>query len=187
MARQPIRKTREIEVKEVKYETYIPPSNFEIPEEVVEYFDGKGMHLRWVRVTLDDKDDYKNVAKRRREGYVPVQISELPESVRDLFETKSFGPGAAKYSDIAMVGDLALFKVPVPKAEARNRYYENIAYQNELAQRKQLGGKSKLNKLLPIYDESKTEVRIGNRNSTPQEFGKTLRSTSSEDEGEDAE
>lgn len=186
MARQPIRKTREIEVQEVKYETYIPPSNFEIPEEVLEHFKNKGMHLRWIRVILDDKDDYKNVARRRREGYVPVQISELPVEVRDLFETKSFGPAVAKYSDIAMVGDLALFKVSQGKAEARTRYYENVAYQNELAQRKQLGGKSKLNKLLPIYDESKTEVRIGNRNSTPSEFGKTLRSTS-EDDGDDAE
>lgn len=186
MARQPIRKTREIEVKEVKYETYIPPSSFEIPEQVLELFTEKGLHLRWIRISLDDKDDYKNIAKRRREGYVPVTISELPEEVRDLFETKSFSPGVSKYSDVAMVGDLALFKIPIAKAEARTRYYENVAYQNELAQRKQLGGKSKLNKLLPIYDESKTEVRIGNRQTAPQEFGKTLRSTQ-EDDGDDAE
>lgn len=186
MARQSIRKTREIEIAQEKYETYTPPSAFDIPQEVQNYFDDRGMHLRWIRVTIDEKDDYKNVAKRRREGYVPVQISELPEEHRDLFETKSFGPAAANYSNIAMVGDLALFKVPVGKAKARNRYYEELAINNELAQRKQLGGRSKMNKLLPIYDDSKSVVRTGSRNSTPEEFGKTLRSTS-EDDGDDAE
>lgn len=187
MARGPIRKQRIQEIKEEKYETYVPPSSFDIPEEVQQAFEDKGMHLRWIRVLLDQQDDYKNVAQRRREGYEPVSINELPENVRDLFETKSFGPGVAKYSNIAMVGDLALFKIPQGKAHARTRYYEQLAVNNELAQRKQLGGNSKLNKLLPILDESRTVVRIGNRQNAPEEFGKTLRSTSSEGDFEDAE
>lgn len=188
MARGPIRKTRIQEVKEEKYETYVPPSSFDIPIEVIEKFEDDGMHLRWIRVILDGQDDYKNVAKRRREGYEPVSINELPEHVRDLFETKSFGPGASKYSNIAMVGDLALFKVSSGKARARNRYYENVALQNEMAQRKQLGSDSRLNKLLPISDESKTVVRTGSRQHAPEEFGKTLRSTSKhDDEVDDAE
>lgn len=186
MARSPIRKSREVEQAVEKYETYTPPSQYDIPLEVKEYFENQGMHLHWVRVTLDGSDDYKNVAKRRREGYEPVLISELPEEVRDLFETKSFGP-ERKYSNIAMVGDLALFKVTVGKAKARTRYYEQVAIDNELAQRKQLGGKSKLNKLLPIIDESRTTVRTGNRNTTPDEFGKTLRSTQASQDNDDAD
>lgn len=187
MARGPLRKTRDVERKELKYETYIPASQFDIPQEVINHFDEKGMHLRWIRVILDGQDDYKNVAKRRREGYEPVGINELPEHVRDLFETKSFGPGVAKYSNIAMVGDLALFKVAVEKAEARQRYYEQLAINNELAQRKHLGENSKLNRLLPIIDESRTVVRTGNRQSAPQEFGKTLRSTNEDISEDDAE
>lgn len=187
MARGAIRKTREQEVRAERYETYIPPNQFDIPEEVVQHFYEKGMSLRWIRVLLDNQDDYKNVAKRRREGYEPVSINELPMHVRDLFETKSFGPGAAKYSDIAMVGDVALFKIPVEKVEARKRYYEQSAIDNELAQRRQLGGNSKLNKLLPVIDESRSVVRTGTRPSAPQEFGKTLRSTSEEIPEDDAE
>ena len=183
MARGPIRKTREVEQKtSERYETYVPPSQFDIPPEVLKYFSDRDMHLRWVRVLLEDQDDYKNVAKRRREGYEPVSIQELPESVRDLFETKSFGPGASKYSNIAMIGDLALFKVPLAKAKARTRYYEQMAVDNEIAQRKQLGGKSKLNKLLPIYDDSRSVTRVGNRTIAPEEFGKTLRSTQASDD-----
>jgi hypothetical protein len=186
MARGPIRQSRKVELAAERYETYSPPSQYDIPPQVMKIFNDKGYHLRWVRVTLDNNDDYKNVARRRREGYEPVTISELPEDVRDLFETKSFGPGAAKYSNIAMVGDLALFKVTLGKAKARTRYYEQMAINNEIAQRKQLGGESKLNKLLPIIDESRTEIRTGNRQSAPEEFGKTLRSTqASDDEGYD--
>jgi hypothetical protein len=87
-----------------------------------------------------------------------------------------------------MVGDLALFKVPLKKAQARTRYYENMALQNEIAQRKQLGADSKLNKLLPITDESKTVVRTGGGRSAsaPEGFGKTLRNTSKDSE-DDAE
>jgi hypothetical protein len=187
MARAPIRQTRKVEQAAEKYETYAPPSQYDIPPQVLKIFNDKGYHLRWIRVTLDNSDDYKNVARRRREGYEPVMISELPEDVRDLFETKSFGPGVAKYTNIAMVGDLALFKVTLGKAKARTRYYEQLAVNNELAQRKQLGGQSRLNKLLPIIDESRSEIRTGNRQSAPEEFGKTLRSTqASDDEGYDS-
>lgn len=185
MARAPIRKPKKIEIKQEKYETYIPPSQFDIPDEVIQYFNERDMQLRWIRVLLDNQDDYKNVAKRRREGYEPVTINEMPVEVRDLFETKSFGPGVAKYTNIAMVGDLALFKVPKAKAKARTRYYEQLAVNNELAQRRQLGGNSRLNKLLPIYDESKSITRTGNRTVAPQEFGETLKSTSVDEEFDD--
>jgi len=190
MARGPLRKTRVIEQVEEKYETYTPPSSYDIPEELLNDFDEKGLHLRWVRVLLENQDDYKNVADRRREGYEPVSINELPMHMRDLFETKSFGPAASKYANIAMVGDLALFKITKAKAKARQRYYESVAINNEIAQAKQLGGDSKLNKLLPIINESRTVVRTGNRQNAPQEFGKTLKNASSldtEDSDEDAE
>lgn len=183
MARQPVRTSRVLEAKE---ETYTPPFSYDIPHEVREKFTDEGYHLRWVRVLIDNQDDYKNVADRRREGYEPVTIAELPVQFRDLFETKSFGATAGKYSSIAMVGDLALFKIPYAKAQARQRYYEQMALETERAQMKQLGGNSKLNKLLPISDESSTQVRVGNRQIAPQEFGKTLKSTSASDE-EDAE
>lgn len=179
MARQPVRTTRADEAKD---ENYTPPFSYDIPYEVREKFNGDGYHLRWVRVLLDNNDDYKNVADRRREGYEPVTIAELPIQFRDLFETKSFGPGSAKYASIAMVGDLALFKIPYKKAQARQRYYEQMALESERAQMKQLGGNSKLNKLLPISDESSTQVRVGNRQNAPQEFGKTLKDSVAADE-----
>jgi len=163
----------------MKDETYSPPFSYDVPEEVRTKFEQDGYHLRWVRVLLDNQDDYKNVADRRREGYEPVGIVELPEEFRDLFETRSLNNSAtARYANIAMVGDLALFKIPVGKAKARHRYFEQMAAANEAAVMRQLqGSESKLNKLLPIHNESSTTVRVGGRGTTSQaEFGKTLKS-----------
>lgn len=186
MARTSIRTTRAVEQKE---ETYSPPSSYDIPEEVREKFADNGYHLRWVRVILDNQDDYKNVADRRREGYEPVGILELPEEFRDLFETRSLNSQAnSRFANIAVVGDLALFKIPEGKARARHRYYEQVAVNNEQAVMRQLDGGSKLNKLLPISNESSSTVRVGGRGtSSNAEFGKTLQSnkpsaTASDDE-----
>ena len=111
------KKTREQDYREV---TYSPPSEYEIPEEVRNKFEAEGYHLRFIRVLIEDKDDYKNVARRRREGYEFVKISELPEYFQGLFETKNFGSAAQKYSGIVMVGDLALAKLPIEKKLARD-------------------------------------------------------------------
>jgi hypothetical protein len=53
-----------------------------------------------------------------------------------------------------------------------------MAAANEAAVMRQLqGSESKLNKLLPIHNESSTTVRVGGRGTTSQaEFGKTLKS-----------
>lgn len=186
MAR-PKRITRQEETALVKFETYTPPSSYDLPPEVFEAFKKKGFHLRFVRVLLDNKEDYKNVADRRREGYEFVTIMELPDHIRHQFETKSFGQTANKFSDIVVVGDLALMKITLAKAAARKRYYENIALETELAQARSLSKDSKLNRLLPIVDDSETVVRTGGRNSSPSEFGKTLKSTQLEDQDDSEE
>lgn len=177
-----IRTTR---AQEARVETYTPPSSYDLPPEVEEAFKEKGLHVRYVRVILDNGEDYKNVADRKREGYEFVTLSELPLHLRALYETKSFGLAAAKFNDVVMVGDLALMKIPLAKAAARKRYYEDLAVQSELAQKGQLTKDPKMNKMLPMYDESETIVRTGGRKSSPSEFGKTLKSTQASDEDDD--
>ena len=178
------KKTREREARVV---TYTPPSEKEIPQEVKNKFEAEGYHLRFIRILLDDKDDYSNVARRRREGYEFVKLSELPEYYQGMFETKNFGNAAQKYSGIVTVGDLALAKLPIENKEARDRYYQNVAVQNELAQRKNLDADSKLNRLLPLVDESSSRIRVGSRKSAEKVgFGESLKSTQkSEDSDEE--
>lgn len=186
MARNSIRTTRAVEQK---VETYTPPFSYDIPDEIREMYKAQGWHLRWVRVILDNQDDYKNVADRRREGYEPVGIAELPEEFRDLFETRSLNSNAtSRFANIAMVGDLALFKIPEGKAQARHNYFEQLAYNNEQAVMRQLGGDKRMDRLLPIQNESSTTVRVGGRKSASQaEFGKTLQKATTDNSSEDEE
>lgn len=177
------KKTREADRRET---TYTPPSEYEIPDEIREKFESEGYHLRYIRVLLEDKDDFKNVAKRRREGYEFVTVRELPEHLQGLYEVKNFGTAAQKYSGVVMVGDLALAKLPIEKFHARQRYYANLAIQSELAQRSKLDSDSKMNRLLPLIDDSKAVVRIGGRNTTQKVgFGEALKSTQKSEDSEE--
>lgn len=173
MARNAIRTSRETEAK---VETYTPPFSYDIPEEVREQFASKGYHLRWVRIVIENGDDIKNIADRRREGYEPVTISELPEEFRDLFEVRSVGQlASSKYANVVTVGDLALFKITLAKAQARHKYYEDMAANNERAVLSRMEGSNKrMDRLLPIQNDSTSTVRVGTK---PAEFGKTLKST----------
>lgn len=177
------KKTRAQDFRE---ETYIPPEQYDIPAEVREEFESRGYHLRWIRVLIDDRDDFKNVAKRRREGYEFVTINEFPPDQQDLYEVKSFGEAAKKYSGVVMIGDLALAKLPIGKAKARQRYYEQMAVNNEKAQRANLSKDSKLNRLLPIKDDSTSTTRTGGRKPSPSlGFGDTLKGPSGSNEEDD--
>lgn len=165
--------------------TYTPPSEFEIPEEIREKFEAEGYHLGWIRIFLEDKDDYKNIAKRRREGFEFVTVSELPEHIQGLYEVKNLGSAAQKYNGIVVTGDLALGKIPMEKHLARQRYYEQMAINAELSYRQRLDNDARMNKLLPLIDESKSVVRVGGRKTSPNEFGKALKSTQKSEDSEE--
>ena len=177
------KKTREADRREV---TYTPPSEFDLPEEIREKFEAEGYHLGWIRIMLEDKDDYKNIAKRRREGFEFVTVKELPEHLQGMYEVKNLGNAAQKYSGIVVTGDLALGKLPMEKHLARQKYYAQMAINNEMAQRSKLDSDSKMNRLLPLIDESRSVVRVGGRKNSPNVgFGESLKSTSKEDTDEE--
>ena len=73
MALTKLKATRTEETREAtsKNETYSfeEQSALDIPENVVERFHSQGMALRWIRISLDGEDDYKNVGKQQRVGW----------------------------------------------------------------------------------------------------------------------
>ena len=58
---------RETEVREEEW-TFEEPNALEIPKPVQARFDAEDMALRWIRVSLQGKDDYINVGKKQQEG-----------------------------------------------------------------------------------------------------------------------
>ena len=75
MAINKIKRNEETREATSKQETTsFEETNFlHIPEGVKNRFDSQGMSLRWIRITLNGEDDYKNVGKRQREGWIFVE------------------------------------------------------------------------------------------------------------------
>ena len=73
-----IEQLREQNTREEEW-TFEEPNALDIPETVQARFENEGMALRWIRVSLQGKDDITNVGKKMQSGWVFVkyQKSEL--------------------------------------------------------------------------------------------------------------
>ena len=86
MTRNQIRsnETRETETREEEW-TFEEPNALDIPDAVKARFDNEGMALRWIRVSLQGKDDITNVGKKMQSGWVFVTPDEVPEMALTSF------------------------------------------------------------------------------------------------------
>jgi len=150
--------SRELNTRE-QYEEYREPSMLDIPDEVLNRFGNEGMALRWIRIHLRGQDDYKNVGKRMQEGWQFVDVSEVPE-----LQHTSFVREEGRYMGAVCRGDLALAKMPLAKAQSRQRYYENQSNEMVDAVNQQLMGQS--DSRMPIRNTSKSSITKGR--TTPQ-------------------
>ena len=135
--------------------TSFEETNFlHIPEGVKNRFDSQGMSLRWIRITLNGEDDYKNVGKRQREGWIFVSPEEVPE----LASTSIVKEGG-RYNGVVSSGDVALAKIPTDKMVARQENYHNKHKQQEDSLDANLRAQS--DSRMPITNSSKSTVTKG--------------------------
>ena len=156
MAINKIKRSEETREATSKQETAsFEETNFlHIPEGVKNRFDSQGMSLRWIRITLNGEDDYKNVGKRQREGWTFVSPEEVPE----LASTSIVKEGG-RYSGVFSSGDVALAKIPTDKMIARQEYYHNKHKQQEDSLDANLRAQS--DSRMPITNSSKSTVTKG--------------------------
>tara|TARA_E500000318_G_scaffold41380_1_gene39490 strand:- start:1506 stop:1811 length:306 start_codon:yes stop_codon:yes gene_type:complete len=64
--------------EEVEY-TFEEQDVLHIPEAVQKRFANEEMTLGWVRMTLKGEDDVKHLGKKLQEGWVFVDLAEVPE------------------------------------------------------------------------------------------------------------
>ena len=107
-------------VEEPDY-VYVPPSLLQIPD----FADKDQYSYRWVRVTLGNEEDNKNIMMRLREGYTFVKIGDLPEGT--AFDMVAQQRGSSLLEGTVRVGDVALAKIPRHKSLAYKRYVEGLA------------------------------------------------------------
>ena len=156
MARNTTRSTqsRELETRETETYEYQEPSLLDIPENVTNRFADQGMKLRWIRISLKGTDDYTNVGKRQAEGWQFVTLDEVPE-----MGMSSMVKEDGRYSGTVCRGDLALAKMPIGKAEARQLHFEQKSSEMVDAVNSQLEGAS--DRRMPVRNQSKSNVTKG--------------------------
>ena len=139
---------RENQTREEVY-TFEEEDALAIPEDVKARFLNQGMVLRWIRIQIRGADDYQNVGKRQRDGWVFVTPDEVPE-----MSTSSIVREGGRYAGTVVRGDVALAKMPEGRAIARREHYQNKASELMNAVNSQL--MSNNDSRMPIYNNSKS-------------------------------
>lgn len=130
------------------------PNWLEIPESVKKRFLSQGYALRWIRVMVNNNEDYQNIGKRLAEGWEFVES----ESVPDMLNSSVVREGG-RYAGAVCRGDLALAKMPAELAQSRQEFYENRSKEMVQAVNSQL--MSNNDSKMPIHNTSKTQVSRG--------------------------
>ena len=88
---------------------------------------------RWVRIDTYGTPDPKNYSARMREGWEPCRAEDYPEITSNLMPNSprsnvvsGRNPDQSVSGNI-VIGGLMLSRMPVETAEARKRYYANLA------------------------------------------------------------
>ena len=145
--------TREMQTREFN-DVFEEQDWLSIPPSVKARFDGEGMALRWIRVSLKGKDDYQNVGKRLSEGWQFVTVEEVPEMVNSSVVREE-----GRYTGAICRGDLALAKMTKARAKSRQEFYENKSREMVDAVNAQLMREN--NSAMPISNSSRSRVTRG--------------------------
>ena len=94
------------------------PKAWRPPELLPEPERQAGYAYRWIRVSLLNNSDPRNVSARLREGWEPVTIEEQPQ-MKHFLDLTSQNKGNVE------IGGLMLCKAPKELVEQRNAYYAN--------------------------------------------------------------
>jgi hypothetical protein len=131
------------------------PKQWTPPELLPEPDREAGMSYRWIRVSMLNSADPRNVSARLREGWEPVKLEEQPK-FRLLVDPES------RFQDGIEIGGLLLCKTPSELVDQQQAYYQNLTRQNEEAVNNSLMRQSDAR--MPLFREGKTSVSFGRGN-----------------------
>ena len=131
------------------------PKQWTPPELLPEPDREAGMSYRWIRVSMLNSADPRNVSARLREGWEPVKLEEQPK-FRLLVDPESRFQGGIE------IGGLLLCKTPTELVDQQQAYYQNLTRQNEEAVNNSLMRQSDAR--MPLFREGKTSISFGKGN-----------------------
>jgi hypothetical protein len=140
------RLTRELDtrVTEERPKQWLPPELLPEPDKQA------GFEYRWVRVSLNNQADPRNVSAMIRQGWEPVKVEEQPK-FKLLVDPNS------RYKDGVEIGGLLLCKIPEELVQQRKEYYSKQTQAQADAVDSSLMRQSDAR--MPLFAEKKSEVR----------------------------
>jgi hypothetical protein len=140
--------TRDMENREFEER----PKQWMPPELLPEPDKQAGFTYRWIRVSMLNAADPRNISAKLREGYEPVSIEEQPK-----FRLLANRDGVWK--DNIEIGGLLLTKIPTSMVEQREKYYAVQTRQQTEAVDNNLMRQS--DPRMPIYKENRSSTTFG--------------------------
>ena len=111
-----------------------------------------GYAYRWIRVSMLNNADPRNLSAKLREGWEPVSIEEQPKFQLLVDPT-------SRYKDNIEIGGLLLCKTPVEFVEQRNAYYADQTKAQTEAVDNNLMRQS--DSRMPLFNERKSTTTFG--------------------------
>jgi hypothetical protein len=146
---------RKNRVEEERFdEEFTEPNWLSIPDSVIDRFKDEGMVLRWIRITINGQDDYKNVGDRQNDGWTFVEPNDVPEM---MVNSRIVDEG--RFEGCVVRGDVALAKASAKRMQSRQEYYQNRSRTMMDNVNAQLMSQS--NSAMPIHNNSKSSVTRG--------------------------
>ena len=143
-----VRTTRDLETRE----TTERPKQWMPPELLPEPDKEAGFAYRWIRVSMLNQADPRNLSTKIREGWEPVRIEEQPK-FQLLVDPNS------RFKDNVEIGGLLLCKAPEEFVEQRSDYYRSQTKAQTEAVDNNLMRQS--DPRMPLFKERKSSTSFG--------------------------
>ena len=128
------------------------PKQWQAPELLPEPDKQPGFAYRWIRVSMLNSADPRNLSAKLREGWEPVRAEEQPK-FQLLVDPDS------RYKDNIEIGGLLLCKTPIEFVEQRTEYYEKQTQAQTDAVDNSLMRQS--DPRMPLFNERKSSTSFG--------------------------
>jgi hypothetical protein len=142
------RNNRDTEVREMAER----PKQWRPPELLPEPDKEEGYEYRWIRVSMLNTPDPRNLSSKLREGWEPVRVEEQPKF-------KLLVDPDGRFKDNIEIGGLLLCKTPKEFVEQQQAYYADQTRAQTEAVDNNLMRQSDAR--MPIFKESKSTVTVG--------------------------
>jgi hypothetical protein len=140
--------SREIDTRELTER----PKQWRPPELLPEPDKEAGYSYRWIRVSMLNQADPRNLSSKLREGWEPVRIEEQPKF-------KLLVDPDGRFKDNIEIGGLLLCKTPTEFVEQQQAYYAEMTQKQTEAVDNNLMRQSDAR--MPIFKESRSSSSFG--------------------------